>query len=130
MPNMKRIVIDLDGTLTRGETGDYPNAAPNPEVVARLREYREMGFEIVVLTSRNMRTYEGNVGRINVHTLPVILSWLDRHGVPYDEVFVGKPWCGHEGFYVDDKTVRPDEFATMSYSEIRTKLGLRQPPDP
>jgi capsule biosynthesis phosphatase len=43
-------------------------------------------------------------------------------------VFVGKPWCGHEGFYVDDKTVRPDEFATMSYSEIRTKLGLRQPP--
>jgi capsule biosynthesis phosphatase len=120
---MKRIVIDLDGTLTQGETGDYPNAAPNAAVVARLREYREQGFEIVVLTSRNMRTYAGNVGRINVHTLPVILEWLDRNGVPYDEVVVGKPWCGHEGFYVDDKTVRPDEFASLSYSEIRAKLG-------
>ncbi len=45
-----------------------------------------------------MRTYEGNVGKINVNTLPIIIDWLERHNVPYDEIYVGKPWCGHDGF--------------------------------
>lgn len=120
---MKRIIIDLDGTITRRETSDYENVAPNPEVVAQLREYREQGFEIVILTSRNMRTYEGNVGKINVHTLPTIIDWLERHDVPFDEIHVGKPWCGHDGFYVDDKTVRPTEFVRLGYEGVRELLA-------
>lgn len=120
---MKRIIIDLDGTITEKETSDYENVQPNADVVAKLRKYRDDGFEIVILTSRNMRTYEGNVGKINVHTLPMILAWLDRHSIPYDEVVVGKPWCGYDGFYVDDKTVRPAEFTTMSYDEIRRMIS-------
>ncbi len=122
---MKRIVIDLDGTITARETSDYANAEPNADVIAALRRYRAEGFEIVILTSRNMRTYAGNVGKINVHTLPTIMAWLDRHAVPYDEIVVGKPWCGYDGFYVDDKTVRPAEFAALSYEEIRAMLGSR-----
>jgi len=119
---MKKIVIDLDGTITRKETSDYKGVAPATEVVEALRRYKEQGFEIVIYTSRNMRTYEGQVGKINVHTLPVILDWLAEHDVPYDEVVVGKPWCGFEGFYVDDKTVRPSEFAALSYDEIQNLL--------
>ncbi|GGO79127.1 capsular biosynthesis protein [Nocardioides deserti] len=122
---MNKIVIDLDGTLTKPVTGeqvDYRAVSPNHEVVARLREYRESGFEIVVLTARNMRTYQGDLGKINVHTLPTILEWLDRHDIPYDQVVVGKPWCGPDGFYVDDRAVRPDEFARMSPSEIASLI--------
>jgi capsule biosynthesis phosphatase len=70
-----------------------------------------------------MRTYNGNVGLINVNTLPIILEWLEKHDVPYDEIIVGKPWCGHEGFYVDDKAIRPSEFNTLSYDEIQTLLA-------
>jgi capsule biosynthesis phosphatase len=114
---MKRIVIDLDNTLCYAE-GDYPNASPNQAVIDKLREYRALGFEIVVHTSRNMRTYEGNVGKINVLTLPVILDWLKRYEVEFDEVVVGKPWCGQEGFYVDDRALRPDEFARMTPKEV------------
>ncbi len=120
---MKKIVIDLDGTLTVGDTRDYRNVRPNADVVSALRRYREQGFEIVIATSRNMRTYEGNVGKINVHTLPVILEWLERHRIPYDEVLVGKPWCGFDGFYVDDKTIRPSEFTALSHEEIRDLLA-------
>jgi capsule biosynthesis phosphatase len=123
---MKRIIVDLDGTITEKETSDYDNVKPDMDVVSALRRYKDEGFEIVILTSRNMRTYSGNVGKINVHTLPKILAWLDRHAVPYDEVVVGKPWCGHEGFYVDDKTVRPSEFASMTYEEIRLLLANRR----
>jgi capsule biosynthesis phosphatase len=114
---MKRIIIDLDHTLCYAE-GDYPNALPNQAVIDKLQEYRTLGFEIVVHTSRNMFTYKNNVGKINVYTLPVILDWLHRHKVEFDEVVVGKPWCGHEGFYVDDRALRPDEFATMTPEEV------------
>lgn len=120
---MKRLIIDLDGTLTiDSRDADYPDKAPNREAIAKLRDYRTAGFEIVIHTSRNMRTYAGAVGKINVHTLPGIIDWLDRHDVPYDEVVVGKPWCGTEGFYVDDRSIRPSEFARLSHEEIKRLL--------
>lgn len=120
---MKRIICDLDDTLCVTTDGDYANAHPKQDVIDKLKSYSEQGFEIAISTSRNMRTYAGNVGKITVHTLPVITDWLDRHGVPYDEIYVGKPWCGSEGFYIDDKAVRPDEFARMSYAEICALIG-------
>lgn len=119
---MHKIVIDLDGTITRKETSDYENVPPNRGVVEALRRYKDEGFEIVIYSSRNMRTYEGEVGKINVHTLPIITDWLRRHEVPFDQIIVGKPWCGFEGFYVDDKTVRPSEFASLSHKEIKALL--------
>lgn len=116
---MKRIVIDLDGTLTFDDRDvEYSLKRPREDVVAKLRLYKSMGYEIVINTARNMRTYCGSIGKINVYTLPVILEWLQAHDVPFDEVIVAKPWCGTEGFYVDDRALRPDEFAAMSPEEI------------
>ncbi|MFN3572809.1 MAG: HAD-IIIC family phosphatase [Phenylobacterium sp.] len=121
---MKRLVFDLDGTLTIDDPQvDYAERRPNLEVVEKLREYRALGFEIVICSARNMRTFGGQLGKINVHTLPVILDWLARHDVPYDELHVGKPWCGTEGFYIDDKAVRPSEFARLSLQEIADLLA-------
>jgi capsule biosynthesis phosphatase len=77
-----------------------------------------MGFEIVINSSRNMRTYESNIGKINIYTLPNIIDWLNKHSVPYDEIYIGKPWCGFEGFYIDDKSIRPSEFVNMSYEDV------------
>lgn len=119
---MKKLIVDLDGTITLGNNPNYLEVSPNEDVVERLREYRNKGFSIVISTARNMRTYEGNVGEINIHTLPIILKWLDKHQVPYDEVLVGKPWCGFEGFYIDDKAIRPSEFISMSHQEIMVLL--------
>jgi capsule biosynthesis phosphatase len=121
---MKRLVVDLDNTLTIGGDGQsYNSAKPNLPLIEKLREYKSDGFDIVILSARNMRTYEGNIGKINVHTLPVILEWLKRHDVPYDEVVLGKPWCGHDGFYIDDRAIRPDEFVNLTYDEIRVRIG-------
>lgn len=121
---MKRLVFDLDGTLALDEPDrPYEARRPNPAVVERLRSYRAEGFEIVICSARNMRTHEGSIGKINAKTLPVILEWLDRHDIPYDEIHVGKPWCGTEGFYVDDKAVRPSEFVQLSRDEIADLLA-------
>ncbi|WP_082701249.1 capsular biosynthesis protein [Novosphingobium sp. FSW06-99] len=121
---MKRLVIDLDGTLTVDDPGtSYDQKAPDMAVVARLKEYHDDGFEIIIQTARNMRTYNNSVGKITAHTLPVVIEWLNRHGIPYDEIHIGKPWCGTEGFYVDDRAIRPSEFVSMSRQQIAVLLG-------
>jgi len=96
-------------------------------VVAKLKYYQEQGFTIAIHTARNMRTHSGNIGKINVETLPLIISWLEKNNVPYDEIFVGKPWCEDGGFYVDDKSIRPDEFAKLSLKEIYELIGETSP---
>lgn len=115
---MKRLVLDIDETLCRTEDGQYHESEVIEPIRQRLIIYREAGFEIVLNTSRNVRTFAGNLGKINARTLPTLVRWLDAHDIPYDEIYVGKPWCGHEGFYVDDKAIRPDEFARLDYAEI------------
>lgn len=120
---MKRIIMDLDDTICQTENGDYINSKPVPEVIEKMHEYRNLGFEIAINTSRNMRTYQGNTGKITANTLPIILKWLAQHNVPYDEIYVGKPWCGMEGFYVDDRSIRPDEFVKLSFEEIKNLMG-------
>lgn len=121
---MKRLIFDLDDTLCTTQNGDYANAQPITEVIEKLKDYHRQGFTIVINTSRNMRTYQGNIGAINKNTLPIIIDWLARHDIPYDELYVGKPWCGFEGFYVDDKAIRPDELVKLSYAEICQLLDL------
>lgn len=122
---MKRLIMDLDDTLTLTDASkSYSEKKPNIEVVEKLREYKQAGFEIVIQTARNVRTYNGNVGKINANTLPIIIDWLRKHDIPFDEIYVGKPWCGTEGFYVDDKAIRPDEFLKYSSEEIRKLLNI------
>jgi capsule biosynthesis phosphatase len=121
---MKRLVFDLDGTLTHDDKAvGYAERRPNLAVVEKLRAYKALGFEIVICSARNMQTYAGQIGRINANTLPVILDWLARHDIPYDELHVGKPWCGEDGFYVDDKAVRPSEFLALGYEGVRALLA-------
>lgn len=122
----KTIVIDLDDTITIHDPDlPYADQPANAAVVARLCEYRAMGFRIAIHTARNMRTHRGNLGLINALTLPVVIDWLARHAVPYDEIHVGKPWCGDGGFYVDDKAIRPDEFVNLSLPEIEALIGKK-----
>ena len=115
---MKRLIVDLDDTISITHKGDYINSTPIVEMINKLKEYKNEVFEIVINSSRNMRTYETNLGKINIYTLPNIIDWLRKYDVPFDEVYVGKPWCGFDGFYIDDKSIRPSEFLNHSYDEI------------
>lgn len=118
----KKIVIDLDDTISVTDNGNYKESVPNTEVVETLKKYKNAGYEIIVYSSRNMRTYQGNLGKINVHTLPVVLDFLKKYDIPYDQIIMGKPWCGFDGFYIDDKCIRPSEFVKLSEEQISTLL--------
>ena len=114
-------VFDVDGTICPIKQRDerYEDLIPYPEMVEKIREYKEMGAKIILLTSRNMNSYSGNIGLINANTAKVLLAWLDKWEIPYDEIIYGKPWPGPNGFYVDDRTVRPDEFLRCSVEEMK-----------
>ena len=117
-----KLIVDIDNTVTVHDSSkDYATKLPNVSVIEKLREYKSEGFEIVLFTARNMYTHQGDLGKINAQTAPVLLQWLEEHDVPYDGIIFGKPWCGEGGFYVDDKAIRPSEFVNSSYEEI---LGL------
>jgi capsule biosynthesis phosphatase len=122
---MKRLIFDLDGTLTINSSKDYKNSIPNELVIDKLKEYKKKGYEIIISTSRNMRTHKGNLGKINANTLPVVIEWLEKNDIPFDEIYMGKPWCGTEGFYVDDKAIRPDELLTFSHEEICRLVNIQ-----
>ena len=117
-----KLVVDLDDTLSYTINGDYENSKPITPVIEMLKAYKENGFQIVIYSSRQMRTYNGQIGKININTLPNIINWLNKNNVPYDEIIVGKPWCGFDGWYIDDKAIRPSEFLSMSQDEIQHML--------
>ena len=72
----------------------------------------------MLFTSSNMNSYNGNIGLINKNTARILLNWLDKWNIPYDEIIYGKPWPGHKGFYVDDRTIRSNEFFEYSLDEL------------
>ena len=112
--------FDIDGTLCpiKKKEEEYIDLVPYTDMIDKLREYKEGGAKIVLFTSRNMNSYGGNIGLINANTAKVLLKWLDKWDIPYDEIIYGKPWPGHKGFYVDDRTVRPDEFLKYSVDQL------------
>ncbi len=113
-------VFDIDGTLCpiKGAGERYEDLIPYRNMVDRIRYYKENGAKIVLFTSRNMNSYKGNMGLINKYTAKTLRDWLEKWDIPYDEIIYGKPWPGHKGFYVDDRTIRPDEFLHCTVEEM------------
>lgn len=113
-------VFDIDGTLCpiKKEDEHYEDLVPYTRIVEKLRWYHDNGAKIVLFTSRNMNTYKGNLAQINVHTAKILLAWLERWDIPYDELLYGKPWPGKNGFYIDDRSIRPDEFLELNPEEM------------
>ena len=113
-------VFDIDGTICKikGKGERYEDLVPYPEIVEKMRYYKEQGAKIILYTSRNMNSYNGNLGMINAHTAPILLEWLKKWDIPYDEIVYGKVWPGHKGFYVDDRTIRPNEFLSCNIEKL------------
>jgi capsule biosynthesis phosphatase len=100
-----RIVIDLDGTICnlKEENETYADVKPKPGVVEILNTWKEEGHVIIIQTARNMATQQSNLGKVLKNVGLVTLEWLERHQIPYDEIYFGKP-NGH--IYIDDRAFR------------------------
>lgn len=89
-----RLVVDIDGTLThiKYPHESYAQLEPFPHIRAWLQEMKREGHTIVIYTSRRMKTHGGNVGKVLADTGPELMAWLAQHGIPCDELYLGKPF--------------------------------------
>lgn len=71
------------------------------------------GYHITIYTARGMRSMNRNVERIHKELKPVIIQWLAKHNVLYDELIMCKPYGD---FYIDDKNLSLSEFLTKDFS--------------
>lgn len=113
-------IFDIDGTICPIKARDehYEDLVPFKDIIQKIKLYHDQGARIILFTSRNMKTYNGNLGLINANTAKTLLKWLEVWEIPYDEIIYGKPWPGDKGVYVDDRAVRPNEFLSCSVEEL------------
>lgn len=117
---MNSIIFDIDGTICpiKKPNEDYLDLIPYKEMVEKIAELKKQGFKIVLFTSRNMRTYNGNIDLILQNTKPILEKWLKKWNIQYDELIFGKPWPGPDGMYIDDRTLRPRELIDKTKEEL------------
>jgi capsule biosynthesis phosphatase len=100
-----RFCVDLDGTIcyTKKEGECYSDVEPIPGSIETLQTLRKNGHYIIIYTARNMITYNNNIGKIIANQSSVVIEWLKKHNIPYDELHFGKPVAD---YYIDDKAVK------------------------
>lgn len=115
MKSMKqyKFCFDLDGTLChiKKEGEEYINVEPIEGAVETLQRLKKDGHYIIIMTARNMLTYNNNLGKIIANQSPVVIEWLNKHNIPYDEIHFGKPVAD---FYVDDKAFKLEDWETFN----------------
>lgn len=117
MPHDKRIVIDFDDTISIAFDRGWENASPNMDVVNKINQLHEKGWEIHVLTARGQLSCQGNVKAADKKYRSIIEAWLYKHGVKFDALSFNKPLAA---YYVDDKALSPEAFVELNITDIKT----------
>ena len=109
IPDAKQtIVFDVDDTILTTKNRDYANSQPMMEVIEGMRALKEAGWYIILQTARGMGRSGGDIETVREEVTKEITSFCEKFDVPYDMLLLGKPWAA---WYVDDKALRPEEFA-------------------
>lgn len=111
-----RLIVDLDNTITIDSSSpNYESKKINAEVARAIHNASKLGISSTIFSARNMNSLEGDLLEIEEITRPIAEKWLKENHVPYSDLILGKPWCGPEGWYVDDKNLSIEEF-TFKYT--------------
>lgn len=100
-----RIVIDLDGVICpiKQPHQSYSELEPVAGAAESIRSLRACGHYVIIVTARNMATYQSNVGQVMKNIGQLTFEWLSRNGIEYDEIYFGKP---NAEIYIDDRGIR------------------------
>lgn len=122
--------FDIDNTICERKLGDktYATVEPFPEAIETLRWLKSEGHTIILNTGRHMKTCAGNQGKAFALQGKTLLDWLDKHQIPYDELWWSKP---HADLIVDDASHKHTDWAsTVEAIKDRITKGPRGPENP
>jgi polyisoprenyl-phosphate glycosyltransferase len=119
--NENKIIIDLDNTITLDSfEKNYENKELNKDVSEAIDNASE-NHGITIFTARNMLSLNGDIDKINQITKPIAKDWLKKNNVRYEKIIFGKPYCGSNGLYIDDKNASIEEFVFRFNGPYRKK---------
>lgn len=91
--------FDIDGTICNDTGGDYPEAEPRLDVIAKLNKLYDAGHTIILHTARGATT--------GIDWLKFTKDQLKSWNVRYHRLVMGRPGAD---VYVDDKCVHVSEW--------------------
>lgn len=106
LPPLRDVLVDFDGTLMRfGWPHEKDLGDPYPGVVESMNLLRARGYRIVIFTARAWRGWIQQMGSAFYDDqLAQVSRWLDKHGIPYDEISnIKRPAV----LCIDDSTSNP-----------------------
>jgi capsule biosynthesis phosphatase len=100
-----KICIDIDGVLCELRKPDqtYAGLQPVRGAVEKMKSLKQAGHYLILCTARHMATCNSNVGLVVARQGKILLDWLAKNEIPYDEIWFGKP---HADVYLDDNGFR------------------------
>jgi capsule biosynthesis phosphatase len=108
---IKTFVFDLDKTLIY-DTNDNKNVIiKNTEFLNKLYD---LGHKIIIHTSRGMKTFDGDLNKIENYYRPIIEKILKDNDINYHQLLFGKPFAD---FYIDDKSI-------SSIQDLKKETGV------
>jgi len=102
-------VFDIDGTICSLTDGKYEKALPYEDRIKLINKLYDEGNKVTFLTARGMGRFNNDQARAHELFYDFTVKQLERWGVKYHELFLGKP---SGDLYIDDKGVKDVEFFT------------------
>jgi len=108
-----KYVFDFDGTITMNVEKELDKDVElNEKITDRMNALYDAGHKVIIYTSRGMKSYNGNIGEIQQHVVPLIGNILTNNHVKYSKIIIGKePY----DVYVDDLAIHPDDFVKQKH---------------
>ena len=107
-----KYVFDVDGTVFNTLGMDYDNSTPIKSRIEKINKLYDSGCEIIFLTARGMGRTDGDVSKSYELFYDLTKSQLDKFGVKYHRLFLGKP---SGDIYIDDKSMNDKDFFDRVY---------------
>ena len=124
IPIQKRAMIDFDGVISQYLNG-WNNGILSDDIMPGTKEaideLREMGYEIVIFTTRASKVHcVKPSAEVLVSALKV---WLKKHNIYYDRITAEKLGAT---FYIDDKGIRFSNWKTAmkQIKDINKNLNM------
>lgn len=112
----RRIICDIDDTISITKNRDWINAEPVQQVIDKLNFLYELGWEIWLVTARGQLSCNGKSEEADKKYRVQIESWLKEHGVKYHLLSFNKYLAT---YYIDDKNLTPEKFISLDIKPLK-----------
>lgn len=111
----KRIVFDIDDTISFTTSRDWENATPNLPLITKINKLFYDGWEIYLVTARGNISCKTRTEAFEKYG-DILIKWLKEHNVKYHVLSFQKELAT---YYVDDKGITPEDFLNLNIKTIK-----------